>query len=84
MSRPFPKPNEAGRPLPKADLTTNFRYADLRQIRTSENTSWTCRSSTGDGDCGSVEVFANDGRAALTDLMFPPLDANRVTMFAEP
>lgn len=34
-------------------------------------------------DRGSVEVFANGGRVALTDLIFPPLDADRVAVFAE-
>ncbi|WP_175685483.1 glycoside hydrolase family 32 protein [Burkholderia anthina] len=34
-------------------------------------------------DRGSVEVFANGGRAVLTDLIFPPLDADRVAVFAE-
>ncbi|RQZ52214.1 glycoside hydrolase family 32 protein [Burkholderia sp. Bp9099] len=34
-------------------------------------------------DRGSVEVFANGGRVALTDLIFPPPDADRVAVFAE-
>lgn len=34
-------------------------------------------------DRGSVEVFANGGRVALTDLIFPPRDADRVAVFAE-
>lgn len=34
-------------------------------------------------DRGSVEVFANGGRVALTDLIFPPLDADRIAVFAE-
>ncbi|KML59574.1 levanase [Burkholderia cepacia] len=34
-------------------------------------------------DRGSVEVFANGGRVALTDLVFPPLDADGVAVFAE-
>ncbi|AOI64091.1 levanase [Burkholderia territorii] len=34
-------------------------------------------------DRGSVEVFANGGRVVLTDLIFPPLDADRVAVFAE-
>ncbi|MCA7999947.1 glycoside hydrolase family 32 protein [Burkholderia metallica] len=34
-------------------------------------------------DRGSVEVFANGGRVTLTDLIFPPLDADRVAVFAE-
>ncbi|WP_175942112.1 glycoside hydrolase family 32 protein [Burkholderia pyrrocinia] len=33
-------------------------------------------------DRGSVEVFANGGRVTLTDLVFPPLDADRVAVFA--
>jgi len=34
-------------------------------------------------DRGSVEVFANGGRVALTDLIFPPREADRVAVFAE-
>lgn len=34
-------------------------------------------------DRGSVEVFANGGRVALTDLIFPPGDADRIALFAE-
>jgi hypothetical protein len=34
-------------------------------------------------DRGSVEAFANGGRVALTDLVFPPRDADRVAVFAQ-
>jgi levanbiose-producing levanase len=34
-------------------------------------------------DRGSVEVFANGGRTVLTDVVFPPADADRVSVFAE-
>lgn len=34
-------------------------------------------------DRGSVEVFANGGRAVLTDLILAPRDADRVAVFAE-
>ncbi|RQQ11774.1 glycoside hydrolase family 32 protein [Burkholderia stagnalis] len=34
-------------------------------------------------DRGSVEVFAGHGRAAITDLVFPPRDADRIAVFAE-
>lgn len=33
-------------------------------------------------DRGSVEVFANGGRAAITDLIFPPRSADRIALFA--
>ncbi|WP_202944744.1 glycoside hydrolase family 32 protein [Beijerinckia indica] len=34
-------------------------------------------------DRNSVEVFANNGRAVITDLIFPTLDDNRISVFAE-
>jgi levanbiose-producing levanase len=34
-------------------------------------------------DRGSVEVFAGDGRTTITDLIFPPQDADRIAVFAE-
>ncbi|SAK49814.1 glycoside hydrolase family 32 protein [Caballeronia ptereochthonis] len=34
-------------------------------------------------DRGSIEVFANGGRVALTDLIFPPRDADRIAVFSE-
>ncbi|MGU7780862.1 glycoside hydrolase family 32 protein [Burkholderia sp. PU8-34] len=34
-------------------------------------------------DRGSVEVFAGGGRTAITDLVFPPLAADRIAVFAE-
>ena len=34
-------------------------------------------------DRGSVEVFANGGRVVLTDLIFPPGNADRIALFAE-
>ncbi|MBN3790678.1 glycoside hydrolase family 32 protein [Burkholderia sp. Ac-20353] len=34
-------------------------------------------------DRGSVEVFAGGGRTAITDLIFPPGDADRIAVFAE-
>ncbi|AJY38045.1 hypothetical protein BW21_6286 (plasmid) [Burkholderia humptydooensis] len=34
-------------------------------------------------DRGSVEVFAGGGRTAITDLIFPPLAADRIAVFAE-
>ncbi|RQS76779.1 glycoside hydrolase family 32 protein [Burkholderia sp. Bp8963] len=34
-------------------------------------------------DRGSVEVFAGGARTAITDLIFPPGDADRIALFAE-
>jgi levanbiose-producing levanase len=34
-------------------------------------------------DRGSVEVFADGGRATMTDLIFPPLSADGVALFSE-
>ncbi|KQY94370.1 glycoside hydrolase [Paenibacillus sp. Root52] len=34
-------------------------------------------------DSSSVEVFANDGEAVLTDLIYPDVDANRISIAAD-
>lgn len=34
-------------------------------------------------DRNSVEVFADDGRTVMTDLIFPSLDENRIRLFAD-